>query len=212
MKVNSKILSHRRPKLCKEWNYKKNRPLTPHNVRFDSHKKVDWICSNGHDWKMRINRRTIKYENCPKCRRLSYSFLRQSKRLMSEWDCDKNKGIDPNAVKMASNKMYSWKCKNCRRGFKAQPNNRKNGTDCPYCSGNRVSKENSLVKNYPKLMKEWDWKKNKNIDPLKLSFGSSVVASWICPKCKNSWKNTICHRTGGVGCPYCKGIRVRTVD
>jgi DNA-directed RNA polymerase subunit RPC12/RpoP len=209
MKENSKLLSVMRPKLCKEWDHEENYPLKPNDVNFDSHKKVYWKCSKHHKWKMRIIRRSVKHENCPRCKRLSYVFLRQSKRIMSEWDCVKNVGIDPNKIKMASNKMFSWKCNKCGNSWYAQPNNRKNGTDCPYCSGNKVSSKNSLVKNYPKLIKEWDYSKNKNVDINTISFGSGKRVHWICSKCQGSWISSVLHRTKSKsGCPYCSGDKV----
>lgn len=46
------------PKLAAEWNYKKNGDLKPTDVTAGSHKKVWWICKNGHEWEAVINTRT----------------------------------------------------------------------------------------------------------------------------------------------------------
>ena len=60
----------------------------------------------------------------------------------------------------------------------------------------------------PELMKEWDWEKNKDLDPNKLVVGSEKKAWWICQKCKGTWQTQICVRKKH-GCPYCTGQKVR---
>ena len=60
----------------------------------------------------------------------------------------------------------------------------------------------------PELMKEWDWEKNKDLDPNKLVVGSEKKAWWICQKCKGTWQTQKCVRKKH-GCPYCTGQKVR---
>ena len=54
------------PLLAKEWHYEKNDGLTPLDVSPNSHKKVWWKCSNGHEWQSVIKNRN-KGKNCPYC-------------------------------------------------------------------------------------------------------------------------------------------------
>ena len=54
------------PMLAKEWNYEKNKELTPENVLPNSNKKVWWKCSKGHEWQAIIANRN-KGKGCPKC-------------------------------------------------------------------------------------------------------------------------------------------------
>lgn len=56
----------------------------------------------------------------------------------------------------------------------------------------------------PNLIKEWDYDKNKNLDPKSLSFSSHKEVFWKC-KLGHSWKATIKNRTKGTGCPVCSG-------
>lgn len=58
-----------------------------------------------------------------------------------------------------------------------------------------------------KLMKEWDWEKNKGLDPNKLTEGSNKKVNWICSK-GHKWKRAIYGRTFGYGCPYCSHLKV----
>lgn len=71
-------------------------------------------------------------------------------------------------------------------------------------------KENSIAKQHPHLLDEWDYEKNGNIDPECVSSGSSSIKiNW---KCKNghSWPAPPSSRTQGNGCPYCSNKKVLT--
>lgn len=54
------------PILAIEWNYEKNNGLTPADVLPNSHKKVWWKCSEGHEWQATIVHRN-KGSRCPYC-------------------------------------------------------------------------------------------------------------------------------------------------
>ena len=59
-----------------------------------------------------------------------------------------------------------------------------------------------------KLIKDWDFKKNK-IKPEDYTGGSSKKVYWICKKCKLSYKTHIHSRyLLNTGCPYCRGLKV----
>ncbi len=65
-----------------------------------------------------------------------------------------------------------------------------------------------LIEN-EKLMSEWDWNANADLDPKKLTFGSNKKAWWKCGKCNGKWYATICERVShNTGCPYCAGQKV----
>lgn len=55
------------PELVKEWDYSKNGALLPENVLRASHKKVWWICPNGHSYQSVIASRTLQGTSCPIC-------------------------------------------------------------------------------------------------------------------------------------------------
>ena len=58
-----------RADLLSEWNYERNNPLKPENTTKGSHKKVWWICYNGHEWQAEIKARTQVHGNtCPYCK------------------------------------------------------------------------------------------------------------------------------------------------
>ena len=57
-----------RPDLVKEWDYIKNRQLTPNMIMAGSDKKVWWKCEKGHSWRTAVHHRKSG-NNCPVCAR-----------------------------------------------------------------------------------------------------------------------------------------------
>ena len=67
----------------------------------------------------------------------------------------------------------------------------------------KLEEENSLEKNYPELMKEWDYTKNKDINPKYITSRSGIKVWWICPE-GHSYKSEIRGRTKNhTKCPIC---------
>ncbi len=54
------------------------------------------------------------------------------------------------------------------------------------------------------LMKEWNWEKNKELDPNQITSGFHKKVWWKCKK-GHEWEAVIHPRLKGVGCPYCNG-------
>jgi hypothetical protein len=84
-------------------------------------------------------------------------------------------------------------------------------TNCPYCTGKRVSKQNSFVINCPDLVEEFDYKKNINIDLNLIVSGSLKKAWWLCKYCNKSWNTSFYTRTRRgnkkPGCSDCKKLK-----
>lgn len=58
-----------RPDLAAQWDYEENGGLLPSDFTCGSHKKVGWICENGHKWNAVIRDRTKRPTcSCPKCK------------------------------------------------------------------------------------------------------------------------------------------------
>ena len=55
--------------LVNEWHPTKNEDLTPYKVTSGSKKRVWWLCFNGHEWIISIDKRK-NGRNCPECRKL----------------------------------------------------------------------------------------------------------------------------------------------
>ena len=56
----------------------------------------------------------------------------------------------------------------------------------------------------PKLMAEWNFEKNIDLDPSKITLGSGKKVWWKCKK-GHEWEASTSSRNKGSGCPYCFG-------
>lgn len=65
-------LLSQRPDIAEEWNYEKNKDLTPQMVTRGSTKRVWWKCKKGHEWSVSINSRTRSNSGCPVCYNKNY--------------------------------------------------------------------------------------------------------------------------------------------
>ncbi|MCP5804528.1 zinc-ribbon domain-containing protein, partial [Klebsiella pneumoniae] len=74
--------------------------------------------------------------------------------------------LKPENILAGTNQKVHWKCQKCKAKWSTKVAKRtKEGSGCPSCSRKVDDKEEALVNKYPSLMKEWDYKKNKKIDP-----------------------------------------------
>lgn len=69
--------------------------------------------------------------------------------------------------------------------------------------------EKSLLKRYPDIAREWNFKKNGELLPEYVYSSEKRKVWWKCSK-GHEWQTTINHRSKkkGTGCPYCKGRAV----
>lgn len=139
--------------------------------------------------------------------------------ILAEWDVENNKQLDetPYTIASRSSTKVWWICGTCNNRWKTAVTTRVNGCGCPVCGHKecdrkrrQVSFEDSLANTHPELLAEWDYCKNKDIDPKQISHGSSLKVGWICKKCGKSWEATVANRVYGKGCPYCAHIKVNT--
>lgn len=134
--------------------------------------------------------------------------------LASEWNYDKNDGIQPNTVSLHSNVKYWWKCSVCGYEWKTNVNDRANGRGCPECAKKKrinsfrennylVRGKNDLKTLRPELVNEWDYLKN-TVNPEDFTINSNEKVWWRCSVCGNEWRATIGNRaTKDSGCPKC---------
>ena len=140
------------PHLASEWSYEKNDDLLPSMIAAKSNKKVWWKCKNGHVWQNSPNLR--KNNGCPYCSNQlllkGYNDLATTNpEVLSEWDYEKNDGIDPTTIQPGSEIKVWWKC---ARGhsYRMQVDLKaKYGHSCPTCSkGRHVSFPEKAVAYY----------------------------------------------------------------
>jgi len=131
------------PELVQEWNYEKNKDLTPQDIMTCSGKKVWWICNKGHEYKTTIaNRKNGR--GCPYCSNkkvlIGYNdLLTTNPEIALEWDYEKNKKLTPKDVTCGSQKKVWWKCNRCGFNWETSVYNRSLNKNCPKCNLENVS-------------------------------------------------------------------------
>ena len=204
-----------------EYNYKKNIDIDLNTLVLGSNKKIWWICSKNHEWDDSPGHRS-KGRNCPICSNHrvleGYNDIATTNpEILNEWDYRKNK-VNPQELMNNSNEKVWWKCSKCGHEWETKIRNRCiMNRGCPRCGikkqletlkMNQLNNKGSLKDNYPKLMKEWNYKKNNElgINPEEIISGSNQKVWWICEKCGQEWETSIINRTGEkkTGCPKCE--------
>ncbi len=205
-----KSLSINNPTLAEEWDYTKNKPLTPDNVAVNSHQKVWWICKDcGYSWNASVISRN-RNQGCPacagnRCLKGINDLVTKNSSLLKSWNYAKNE-VEPYDVTPYSSRKVWWVCPDCGYEWEAQINNRTKGSGCPACAGKVViSGKNDLATLSPYLLEEWDFQKNSSnqLYPDKILPYSNNKAWWICKKCGYSWEASVCNRSKGAKCPIC---------
>lgn len=194
------------PAIAREWHYKKNSGLTPENVLPNSHKKIWWICAEGHEYQAFISDRN-RGTGCPYCSgRLAIKgkndLQTTNPSLASEWNYKRNGDISPENILPNSNKKVWWQCQNGHE-WQAVVYTRNKGIGCPYCAGQlSITGYNDLQTINPTIAQEWNYEKNNGLMPTNVLPNSNMIVWWICEK-GHEWKTSIYHRNNGRGCPVC---------
>lgn len=63
--------------------------------------------------------------------------------------------------------------------------------------------ENNFIKYKPELIEDWDYEKNKTVNPRSITRGCGFLINWKCHECGYEWKARVGDRIKGDGCPCC---------
>ena len=201
------------PQLMKEYNSEKNGDLSPFELLPATHKKVWWICENGHEWQARVNSRT-QGTGCPICaNRFAAAGKNDLKtthpHIAEQWDWEKNGSLTPEMVVAGSKRKVWWRCPQghvYQAGIFGQVSGK---SRCPICAGKQVvSGENDLASRFPLIASQWHPQKNGSRQPDSVTAFSNQKIWWQC-ECGHAYQATVAHRTSdGAGCPYCTNRQV----
>jgi hypothetical protein len=209
---NRPSLTHSHPGVAIYWHYKRNCHFGPEDFSYGSNVKVWWKCPRHkeHEYQERIQsrvraeRKKSKVHGCPYCRGLlpcPTNWLANYPRLAKEWMTEKN-GRSPKEIVAGSAVLSWWRCLDCGHQWKAPPSNRTNQeSGCVKCNRG----ETTDLRDYPKILRQFDREKNKRINPYALPL--TTAAWWKCPVAKDHrWQSTF-HRRKGERCPFCLGYK-----
>lgn len=211
-KPKNNSLEYRYPAIAKEWDTTKNGELTPASVSCSCNILVHWKCSNGHEWKCAVRERTSG-KTCPVCNNLpkEESLEYNYSDIANEWDYDKNGIVTPSDVPCSSNKIYWWICPDEGHEWQCEVMYRTRGRICIVCKPIRKIGKKTLA-DYQNVLKEWHPTKNKNIDPTKISSGSTKFKYWwLCQFDEtHEWEASPYDMTKrNYGCAPCKTLMGR---
>tara|TARA_B100002019_G_C21255667_1_gene593698 strand:+ start:1024 stop:1950 length:927 start_codon:yes stop_codon:yes gene_type:complete len=181
------------------WDYSEN-DISPEELTNGSHKKVNWICEEGHQWNTSVKDKGT----CPYClgRKVGYGndLLTNFPNVKNIWDYSKNSKKPEDVLAQGRTKFY-FKC-NKGHSYKTEARSVARGYGCPYCAGKKIDKSNSLAATHPEIAKEYS-KKNA-VPATKVLAGANKKVLWECKK-GHEWESRIDHRAlRNTSCPECK--------
>ncbi len=128
-----------------------------------------------------------------------------SPRLQQQFDHVQNAHLGNIVIAKFSAIQVAWICDQCPSGYPHKwvqtPDRRTSNDGCPFCSGRRVCKHNSLATKSHAATASWDYSANEGT-PDDYTAGINYRATWL------SWQTRIKDRAlGGTGCPHCYELR-----
>lgn len=127
---------------------------------------------------------------------------------MEEWDWEENAGLDPTNLNKGWMQRAAWKCRNGHQWIEIINHRIEWQTSCSACRRRLPEREDSLLKQRPELVLQWDWKKNLPLRPEQFTCCSKENVWWRC-EAGHSWCARISSRVNGKAeCPYCNSSKL----
>lgn len=206
-------LASRYPQLAAQWHPTKNGPLTPDQVTPGTHRKVWWLCDQGHAWEAMVKSR-VAGTGCPVCtgRKLKEGENDLATRyplIAAQWDGQANGSLTPSQVLPGTRRKVWWVCPKGHRWQASIGARTAGSTGCPVCAGKQVLPGvNDLASLHPELAAQWHPNKNLPLTPDTIAGNSNRSVWWICGL-GHEWQAPVGRRVQSqVGCPVCAGKQV----
>lgn len=214
-------LNNNKSILLEEWDYAKNKNLSPGTVAYASNIKVWWRCPQGHSYDARVGNRAFLNRGCPYCSGSktlagyndfkTWCISNGRTNLLEEWDYEKN-DIEPSQISPQNSRKVWWKCV-LGHEWESTIGSRTSKTrpsGCPYCSnppkkilvGFNDFESWCINKDKDYLLKEWNYDRNKAFTPRDISYGCGKRVWWKCGR-GHEWCVSASNRVQGTGCPIC---------
>ena len=126
--------------------------------------------------------------------------------LRSEWDSEKNAGVEFDHIHASSSKRVSWICKaNPAHRWETSIYHRAvNGTGCPYCAHRFIEASTSLKGHSPSIAAEWHPTRNGGLQPDKVPPSCKTTVWWRCAQ-GHEWQQKVQDRLRQQSrCPICR--------
>lgn len=194
--------------------------LNPSKTKSNSSKKAHFICKNcGYDWTSEIRSQVRSSGKCKCCelQRVTkkgytdlFTLIPESKKF---YNFDKNKDIDIYSIPLRNTDIpIDWICPDCGYEWQAPLASRIKGkkgsysfVGCLQCYLHSVERI-TPVSSVPKLVKYWDFKKNKGMDINLTSAYSCDSVHWRDKACGYEWEESVRGFNSSTDeCPFCAG-------
>lgn len=200
------------PDLAAQWHPTKNGNLQPDAVLPGSHRKVWWVCEQGHEWQAIVKSRTAG-SGCPVCTNRELcpgdnDLASEYPPLAAQWHPTKNGALLPKDIVPGTPRKVWWICGKGHE-WKSTVASRVAGCGCPICAGKIVVPgENDMASLFSDIAAQWYQEKNGKLSPADVSPYSNRRVWWRC-ELGHTWQAIVASRTTrDVGCPYCSGKKV----
>lgn len=200
------------PAIAAEWHASKNAGRTPSDVTAMTKTKAWFRCGEGHEWQSTVANRTAGGNGCPICAGQRVlpglnDMGTTAPGLAAQWHPTRNGTLTPRDVFRSTAKKFWWQ-DSLGHEWEASANERSNGSNCPYCSGQRILVGfNDLGTARPDIAAQWHPTKNGDRTPQQATAMNGTKAWWLCED-GHEWTTTIASRSAGTGCPACAGLVV----
>lgn len=199
------------PEVAKQFHPTKNGVKTPFNLSSGNSSKFWWKCSaaEDHEWESTVANRIKCGIDCPFCsnKKLakSSSLAVTHPEIAKLFHPTKNGILTANDVIVKCQIKYWWRCSVAEdHEWAASIYYVANSiTGCPFCAGQKVSLDTSLLLRFPIIAKQWHATKNGKLTTSEVSPGSDKKVWWQCEN-GHEYISRIANRTVlNRGCPIC---------
>lgn len=123
-----------------------------------------------------------------------------------------NNSISASKVGKATRTKYRWKCDNPKHSpwFVSPAVVTSKCSGCSTCKNRRIEPGvNDILTLFPNICKDWDYKKNANIDIRQIKQGSQRKIWWKCIYCGKEWSQAPNRKINrhGIDVPGCTEYR-----
>lgn len=192
------------PKAAVSFHPTRNNAATPLDFLAGSSNKYWWKCEKGHRWFTTPSKRTSG-QDCPFCKNRKVGFDNclafMNPSLALEWHSSDNQSKTPLDVPPNASNNIVWTCEK-KHKWPATVNNRAKEKGCPYCTNQKVGKDNNLAIVNPKLALQFHPTENGDRMPFEIVLGCTDKIMWKCEK-NHVWPATGYDRKSGSNCPKC---------
>lgn len=129
----------------------------------------------------------------------------------AEFHPSKNGELTISTVSSGSRLRLWWQCALGHEWQTTASKRTVQGTNCPYCSGHKVSSKNSLAVLFPEVAAQLHPTKNGDANAETVAAGSKAKLWWSCAN-DHEWLSSPAKRTSGGSCPFCLNRRVSTTN